>query len=70
MPQSPDAVGNMTYTIFMESNVGTWSSTSGLIEVVQPGLALGDATIWIIIGAGGLIIVIIIIVVARGRGKK
>ncbi|MHA2178696.1 MAG: glycoside hydrolase family 78 protein, partial [Candidatus Thorarchaeota archaeon] len=67
---TPDTVGNMTYTIFMESNVGTWSSTSGLVEVVQPGLLPGDMTLLLIAGAAGLVIVIIVVLLARGRGKK
>ena len=67
---TPDEVGNVTYTIYMESNIGTWSSVSGLIEVVQPGLTLGDMTLWLIAGVAGAIIVIVLVVIMRGRGKK
>jgi hypothetical protein len=67
---APDEVGNVTYTIYMESNIGTWSSVSGIFDVVQPGLDLGDMTIWIIAGVAGAIIVIVLVVIMRGRGKK
>ncbi len=67
---TPDTVGNVTYTIYMESVVGTWSSTSGLVEVIQPGLGLGDIPLWLIAAAGGAVIVIVLIVILRGRGKK
>lgn len=67
---SPNEVGNVTYTIYMESNIGTYSSVSGIFDVVQPGLNLGDMTIWIIAGVAGAVIVIVLVLVARGRGKK
>ena len=67
---TPDTAGNVTYTIYMESAVGTWSSTSGLVEVIEPSIIPGDIPLWLIAAAGGVVIVIVLILILRGRGKK
>jgi len=67
---TPDTVGNVTYTIYMESNVGTWSTTTGLFEVIEPSLIPGDIPLWLIAGLGGAVIVIVLVLILRGRGKK
>ena len=65
----PATAGNITFTIYMESNIGTWSTTSGLIQVVQGGGLPGDMTMWLVIGAAGVIIVVIIVILMK-RPKK
>ncbi len=67
---TPDTAGNVTYTIYMESAVGTWSSTSGLVEVIEPSIIPGDIPLWLIAAAGGVVIVIVLILILKGRGKK
>jgi hypothetical protein len=65
---TPTTVANITYTIYMESNVRTWSSTSGLI-IVQPAPAggLGDTTLLIIIVAGAVLVIIILVIVLKKK---
>jgi hypothetical protein len=67
---TPDSTGNVTYTIYMESIIGTWSSTSGFVEIVQQGIFPDGIPLWLIAAAGGAVIVIVLIVILRGRGKK
>jgi hypothetical protein len=67
---TPDSTGNVTYTIYMESTIGTWSSTSSFVEIVEQGLFPGGIPLWLIAAAGGAVIVIVLILVLRGRGKK
>ncbi|MFW9958221.1 MAG: DNRLRE domain-containing protein [Candidatus Odinarchaeota archaeon] len=66
---TPTSAGNVIYTIYMESNIGTWSSVSGALVVLTPGLAV-DPTLLLIVAGVGLVVVIVIVVILRGRGKK
>jgi len=73
---TPAAVGNVTYVIYMESEIGTWSTASGVFEVLPASLPPpGDYTLYLIIGAGAVVLIVVLIVVLRkrgasGRGKK
>jgi hypothetical protein len=67
---TPDTVGNITYVIYMESNIGTWSTTSGVIQVAQGGIQLGPMTIWLVLGAAGVIAVVVIVIFLRGRSGE
>jgi len=67
---TPTEVGNVTYTIYMESNVRTSDTVSGYFDIVQPGLDLGPMTIWIIAGAMGVVLVIVIVVLLKRKGNK
>lgn len=63
--------GNLTYTIYMESNLRTWSSTSGLLVVTEPMTSDGlDPTLIIIIAAAAGVIIIIVIIIITKKGKK
>jgi hypothetical protein len=66
---TPASAGNITYSIYMESNIGTWSSTDGYVVVVSPGLTIDPTILLLVIGAG-LVAVVIIVVLVRSRGKK
>jgi len=66
---TPDSAGNVTYTIYMESNIGTWSSVDGFLVVLQPGLVI-DPIMLLAIAGVVLVVVIVLVVVLRGRGKK
>jgi hypothetical protein len=66
---TPTTAGNVDYTIYMESNIGTWSSVNGTLVVVSPGLVL-DPTMLLLIGGAVLVVAIVIVVMMRSRGKK
>jgi hypothetical protein len=66
---TPTTAGNVTYTIYMESNIGTWSSVGGTLVVLSPGLAI-DPTLLLIIAGVGIVVVIVLVVILKGRGKK
>ena len=72
---TPTAVGNVTYVIYMESEIGTWSTASGVFEVLPASLLPpGDYTLYILIGAGAVVLVLLVVVLkkrsASGGGKK
>ena len=73
---TPTAVGNVTYVIHMESEIGTWSTALGVFEVLPASiLPPGDYTLYIIIGAVAIVLVVVLVVVLRKRaassgGKK
>ena len=72
---TPTAAGNVTYAIYMESEIGTWSTASGVFEVLPASiLPPGDYTLYIIIGAGAVVLVVVLVVLkkraASGRRKK
>ncbi len=71
---TPTAVGNVTYAIYMESEIGTWSTASGVFEVLPAQiLPFGDYTLYIIIGAGAVVLVVVLVVLkkrAASGGKK
>jgi hypothetical protein len=60
--------GNFSYTIYMESAIGTWSEVSGVIEIVEGSGFPIDTNTLILIAVGGLVIIIVIILL-RKRGK-
>ncbi|MGY5876881.1 MAG: hypothetical protein RTU30_14120, partial [Candidatus Thorarchaeota archaeon] len=66
---TPASVGNVSYTIYMESAVSTWSTTTGSFEVVQGSIipGLDDTTLILIVA--GVVFLIIIIVIIRKRKK-
>jgi hypothetical protein len=66
---TPTTAGNINYTIFMESNIRTWSSTEGLIVVNEVAL-IGDPTLIIIIAAAAGVVIIIVIIIFMKKGKK
>ncbi len=67
---STSTAGNYTFTIYMESSIGTWSNTTGLIEVLEPsggnGSLPSNMLLYILIGA---IAVVIVIIIVKKRGK-
>ena len=69
---TPTTAGNYTFTIYMESNIETWSSVSGLAEIldVPSGGRPIDTTTLLIIAGAIAVVVIIIVIIAKGRGKK
>ena len=67
---TPDDHGNFTYTIYMQSSINTWSSTSGIIEIVEPPpLPPVDYTMLLIIAGAAVIVVVLVIVLLKKRGK-
>lgn len=65
---TPATVANITYTIYMESNIHTWSSTSGLIVVTEaPAVGLGDTTLLIIIAAGAVVLIVVLVLVFKKK---
>ena len=68
LEMTPATVANITYTIYMESNIHTWSSTSGLVVVTEaPTVGLGDTTLLIIIAAGAVVLIIILVLVFKKK---
>jgi hypothetical protein len=73
---TPDDHGNFTYTVYMESFIGTWSSTSGIIEIEEPTSTteeptppvIGDSTMLLIIGGAAVIVLILVIILLKKRG--
>jgi hypothetical protein len=73
---TPDDHGNFTYTVYMESSIGTWSSTSGIIEIEEPTSTteeptpplIGDSTMLLIIGGAAVIVLILVIILLKKRG--
>ncbi|TFF93395.1 DNRLRE domain-containing protein [Candidatus Thorarchaeota archaeon] len=67
---TPSESGNFTYAIYMESSIGTWSTTSGIYEVeaapLIPGLPIDSQTLLLII-VGVLVVVIIVLLVRRRK---
>ncbi len=71
----PSTVGNYTFTIYMESSIGTWSTTSGDIEVLQSTTTTTTTTpagttipsSYLLIIAIAVIVVIIIVVLKRRK---
>lgn len=66
---TPMAAANVTYTIYMESAIGTWSSVSGEFSVIESGGLVIDPMLLAIIGIGAVIVIIVIIIVMK-RSKK
>jgi hypothetical protein len=65
---TPTTLANITFTIYMESNIRTWSSTSGLIVVTPAPLGgLDSTTLLIIIAAGAVILIIILVLVFKKK---
>ncbi|MHA1929305.1 MAG: hypothetical protein ACTSV2_12085, partial [Candidatus Thorarchaeota archaeon] len=65
---TPSTLANISYTIYMESNIRTWSSTSGLIVVTEaPAVGLGDTTLLIIIAAGAVVLIIVLVLVFKKK---
>ncbi|MDF1539699.1 MAG: hypothetical protein P1Q69_12435, partial [Candidatus Thorarchaeota archaeon] len=66
---TPATAGNYTYTIYMESTIGTWSNTTGIFEVDEayliPGLPIDTTTLLLIVI--GVLVLIIIVVACRKR---
>ena len=64
---TPSAEGNYTFTIYMESTIGTWSNTTGTIRVVQStgGLPISPNTLIMIFAALAVIVIIIIVMKRR-----
>ncbi|MHA1928431.1 MAG: Ig-like domain-containing protein, partial [Candidatus Thorarchaeota archaeon] len=63
---TPTETGNYTYTIYMESTIGTWANTTGVYEVGYLfGLPIDTTTLLIIII--GVVALIVIIVIIRKR---
>ncbi len=66
---TPTESGNFTYTIYMESSIGTWSNTTGVYEVqaggLIPGLPIDNQTLLLI--AIGVLVLIIIVLALRRR---
>jgi hypothetical protein len=66
---TPTESGNFTYTIYMESSIGTWSNTTGVYEVeaapIIPGLPFDTQTLLLIIV--GVAVIIIIVLLLRRR---
>jgi hypothetical protein len=71
---TPTAVGNVTYTIYMQSEIGTWSTASGVFEVLPASIfPPGDYMLYIIIGAGAVVLVVVLVVLKKrtaSGGKK
>ncbi len=66
---TPTSVGNVSYTIYMESAISTWSNTTGIFEVVQGSFIPGLDNTTLILIAAGVVFLIIIIVIVRKRKK-
>lgn len=66
---TPPESGNFTYTIYMESTIGTWTNTSGIFEVeaapLIPGLPFDNMTLLLILL--GVLALIVIVVACRKR---
>ncbi len=64
---TPSVVGNATFTIYMESAIGTWSTVAGDFQVI-PG---GFDPMLLLIAAGGaaVVVVVIVAVVVKRRGS-
>jgi hypothetical protein len=68
---TPTAAGNVTYVIYMESEIGTWSTASGVFEVLPASLLPpGDYMLYIIIGAGAVVLVVVLVVVRKKRAAS
>jgi len=68
---TPTESGNFSYTIYMESSIGTWSTTSGIFEIQEspgiiPGLPIDNQTLLLIV-VGVLILVIVILALRRRK---
>ena len=65
---TPTTLANISYTIYMESNIRTWSSTDGLIIVqAAPVGGLDSTTLLIIIAAGAVILIIVLVIVLKKK---
>jgi hypothetical protein len=66
---TPTTTGNVTYYIYMESSIGTWSSTTGTLEVVVGGIGgpIDPTMLIIILAAAGAVVVIILIVILKRK---
>jgi hypothetical protein len=65
---TPSTAANITFTIYMESNIGTWSSTTGLIVVTEAASGIPiDPTLLLIIGAAAVVVIIILVIVMKKK---
>ncbi|MGY5859976.1 MAG: DNRLRE domain-containing protein [Candidatus Thorarchaeota archaeon] len=64
---TPTAAANVTYTIYMESEIGTWSSVSGIVQVVEGGGFPIDPTLLLIIAGVGVVLLIVIVIVMKRK---
>ncbi len=63
---SPSAAGTFSYTIYMESAIGTWSSVDGSFEVqAAPVLPIDTTTLLIIVGVVVLLVAVVCLVKRR-----
>ena len=68
---TPGATGNVQYTIYMESAVGTWSMVSGSFEVeAGGGGGFNPMTLLLIGGAAAVVVVVIVVFLMKGRGAE
>ncbi|TFG08217.1 DNRLRE domain-containing protein [Candidatus Thorarchaeota archaeon] len=63
---TPSTAANVTYTIYMESAIGTWSSVLGDLSIIQGGISV-DPMLLAIIGVAALIIIIVIVIVMKRK---
>ncbi|MHA2026371.1 MAG: DNRLRE domain-containing protein [Candidatus Thorarchaeota archaeon] len=63
---TPSAAGTVNFTIYMESNVRTWSSVDG--SFVVGGFAI-DPLLLVLIG-GGIVVVLVLVIVMKKKGGK
>ena len=70
---TPTSVGVIDYTIYIHSNVNTWASVSGSLNVTGSPTTTGTGTpvdmtmILIIVGAAAVVIVIIVIIMKKKK---
>jgi hypothetical protein len=78
---TPAVAGNVSYTIYMESAIGTYSTTSGELEVLESTETTGtgtgtgpgpgfDPTILIVAGAAAVVAVVIVIIILKRKPSK
>lgn len=67
---TPTTAGNYSFVIYMESNIETWSSTSGFVDVLTPSIFPIDTNTLLIIVGAVAVVVIIIVIMMKKRGEK
>ncbi len=67
---TPTTAGNYNFTIYMVSNIETWSSVSGIVTVLAASHSGFPASILLIIFGASVGVVIVLVVIMKIRGKK
>lgn len=67
---TPTSAANISYTIYMRSAIGTYSTTSGLVIVLQGTGGAFDPILLLVAGAVAVVVVVIVVIILKRKPSK